>query len=903
MFKIDKEKAKRWGFLIFIIIPVLMYAKYYLNNQIPGNADLVQFFSMKKHLVQCLLNGEFPQWNGYLANGMPYNGNFYIISILLSFLPLKQFIYSYFIVHLFIGGYFFYRYLRECKCSYVVSMIFAVIYECSIQINGLRKSHPTIIASICLFPVIMFFVKKFIGTRENKWLCLSAVAAAVQATISQQYSVYAVLILFVYIVASCLCEKFKVKDLINKGILWLGVYVGIFAYALLPNLSIMRQYNTFGSAGISFNTFSSYSIHPGKLVQMIIPRFYGDIYQSLGSFYSSEMDIEVYLGIFVLLLAVTVILLKKNKWSIKLDLACAVIAFLYASIAHIPVLNQIVYKLPLLGGFRCAGRMLYIFYFFILTMAAKGLHSLIQEELKESYLICVKKMAKILFAGIAALGIVSAFMISLLMPKVEYYYKIQSALILPLVYLGLILIVLCIVQKKVCLRWQLTSAMRARILCGAIIVITLAETLPFSLITAPTALAQFETVHPVEEKLKENIGGYKIWDAFNSVDGAHESIISQNKSVSKEIASINAYTAYNNPLIFNYFKNLGIENDSATFNFSGLLTGSANVYNNVIFQNDLLSMLGVRYVIDSCHVVENMGGRVYDSQCEADLVKSVENISLNFQENGVGVSTVMEGVKADTCYKVSFKIKDEHNAALTYLAVDLYGGDNYDLASQEKRFYLTKNSNEYVAYLYSENAERATEDIRIRILAKSNLGEVWVDKCEVSLVQPRQAYQYWNTDTYGMKIYENANAKDILYFPKRISKLENFDDIYDNYEKYDLSDTAYVNRESKNLENINSKAEVISRTSNTLTAKITADADTYLCFSQNYSPNWSVEIDGKEQKPEMINGLIMGVEVPSGEHTVVFKYFDWFYVIGSVLTLLTAVLLIVGLIRGHARRK
>ena len=906
MNSVNEKRIQRAGIIIFLLIPILLYAKYYLNNQIPGNADLVQYFSARKHFVQCLLNGELPQWNGYLANGMPTIGNFYIISILLSFLPLKQYIYAYFIVHLFIGSYFFYRYLRECKCSYVVSMIFAVIYECSIQINGLRKSHPTIIASICLFPVIMFFVKKFIDTRENKWLCLSAVMAAVQATIGQQYSVYAVMILFVYIVVSCLCEKFTIKDLMKRGILWLGVYVGIFAYALLPNLSIMRQYKVYGSAGTSFDTFSTYSIHPVKLIQMIIPRFFGDIYQPLGNYYSSEMDIELYLGIFVLLLAVTVILLKKDKWSIKLDLACAVIAFLYASIAHIPVLNHIVHKLPLLGGFRCAGRMLFIFYFFILAMAAKGLHSLIQGELKESDLKYMKNLAKIFFTGIAVLGIVSAFLISLLMTKEqqpEYYYKLQSALILPLVFLALILIVLSIVQKKECLRWKLTSALRVRILCGAIVVITLAEILPFSLITEPTPLAQFETVHPVEEQLKENIGGYKIWDAFDNVDGAHESIISQNKSASKEIAALNAYTAYNNPLIFKYFKNLGIENNTASFNFSGLLTGSKNVKNNVIFQNDLLSMLGVRYVIDSCHVVENMGGQVYDSQCKADLVNSKENISLDFLENGVGVSTVMEGIAANTCYKVSLKIKNEHNAALTHLAVDLFGGDNYDLAPQEKQFYLTKNSNEYVAYLYSENAEQATEDIRIRILAKSNLGEVLIERCEVSRVQPRQAYQYWNTDKYGMKIYENTNAKDILYFPQKVSRLENFDDIYDNYEKYDLSNIAYGNRESMNLEDINSEAEVISRTSNTLTAKITSDADTYLCFSQNYSPNWSVEIDGKKQKPEMINGLIMGVAVPSGEHTIVFQYFDWFYVVGSVLTALTAVLLIAGLIWGHVRRQ
>lgn len=223
MLKIDKEKAKRWGFLIFIIIPVLIYFPYYLKGEIPGNTDLVQFFSSRIQFAQNLLGGEIMEWNRYLAGGMPQAMNGYIPNILLSLFPLKQYIYLFFVFHLFIGSFFFYLYMKENGCSYRVSMVMGIIYECSIQINGLRKTHATVIVSICLFPVIMFLVKRFFNTRKSWWLYLSAVVAAMQAMNMQQYSVYADLILFIYIVIFCIHEKFGLWDLIKKGAAWLAI--------------------------------------------------------------------------------------------------------------------------------------------------------------------------------------------------------------------------------------------------------------------------------------------------------------------------------------------------------------------------------------------------------------------------------------------------------------------------------------------------------------------------------------------------------------------------------------------------------------------------------------------------------------------------------------------------------
>ena len=900
-----KRNIQRAGILVFLIIPVLMYAKYYLNDQLPGSADLAQFFSAKKYFSQCLMRGEFPQWNGYVANGMPWTGNMYIVNLILSFLPLKQYVYAYFVLHLFMGSFFFYLYLRECKCSYTVSMVFATIFECSIQINGLRKGHPSIITAICLFPVIIFLVKKFFNTRESKWLWFSAIAAGVQMIAGKQYSVYALLILVIYILVNCIRDKFSVKEIIQKGIVWLVLFVGTSAVDLLSDFSILGEYKQYGSTGISYETFNTFSIHPVKLIQMVIPNFFGSIYQPLGNYYSSELDIEMYLGIFVLLLAISVVVIHKKRVDIKLDVACAVFAFFFAARAHIPVVNEIIFRLPVLGGLRCAGRMLYLFYFFVLSLAAKGLDSMLEEDQKELQLLCVKKLAHILFCSIIILGASAAFVVSMTTSNdklPEYYYKIQDALFLPLVFLVIILAVIYLIRKKVYERfsWKINS--RNVVLCGAVLIITLAEILPFSLQTEILPIAQLEATHPTEGLLQKDIGNYKILDAFGNVDGAHESIISQNKSTVKEIAAINSYTAYNNPLVFKYFKNLGPNVKEAPFNFSGLLTGSQSIANNVLFQNDLLSMLGVRYLIDSDHVIENYGGRFFGSQCRTVPVASKENISLDFLENGIGVSILSGGIAPNTCYKINLKINEEDNAALTFLAADLFGGDDYDLAPQEKQFYLTKQSNEYVAYLFSDHAERATEDIRIRVLAQSEAKQVRIEKCEISIVEP-QTYQYWNTDRYGNKIYENINAKDILYFPKQVVQMDSFDDIYDNYEKYDLSNTAYVDRESQELDNTNAVVQINSRTSNVLSAEVSSDSDSYLCFSQNYSSNWTVEIDGEASKPEMVNGLIMGTAIPAGEHTVVFRYSDPWGIAGICITLLTVLSLVCVVFIDKRRKK
>ena len=95
-----------------------------------------------------------------------------------------------------------------------------------------------------------------------------------------------------------------------------------------------------------------------------------------------------------------------------------------------------------------------------------------------------------------------------------------------------------------------------------------------------------------------------------------------------------------------------------------------------------------------------------------------------------------------------------------------------------------------------------------------------------------------------------------------------------------------------NLQNSDTQVEIKEQTRNTVTASCVSTADTFLCFSQNYSPNWRVYVDGEQQTIHMVNGLIMGAQIPEGNHEIRFVYHEDSYLIGFCITFITYAVLV-----------
>ncbi len=901
--KINKKQLTRLSFFIFLLIPVLIFIPFYIKNEAPGNMDLLQFFMSKKAWAENILQGESPQWNKYLANGIPQSGvtDLYIVSTVLSFLPLKIFVLSFFIVHLFLGGFFFYKYLRESGCSFWPSYILAILYECSIHINGLRKGHPSVVAAICLFPVIMFLVKKFFNTRESKWLFLSAIVSGIQMTIGTQYGTYGVLAIFFYLLIRAILEKYSVKELVVKGVLWVLLFVGTYAYALLPSLSILREYASYGASDTSWGTFSSYSPHPIKLLQMVYPALFGDVNQAMGSYQSSEMDVEIYLGIFILFLVISAVRTCKKKPKVILEIFLAAFAFLYACVAHIPFFGELVYRLPVLGSFRCSGRMLYIFIFFLFSLAGQELENIWKDAERENYvrLKFIEKTAKIFLGITAGIVICSIFSTRVSGDSSQLLGTVEAAR--DCFGMAIIVLLVIIIVTGLCRNASFKrEKMKKYIIVGSVFVLTLAEVAPYSRLTHPVSFAAIEKDATVEQLRAEN-DEYKVLDALASINVAHQTFISQNMSISWKLPGINAYTAYNNPLLCKYLKPLGVSNDNIPFNLSGMLSGSQNMGNLLLFQNDLLSMMGIKYIIDSDKLIESCSGMTFGDM-ETEIYASEEAFVME-KEGEIGVAVLPLEVQPDSCYKVKFKVKEGDAVQLSTLVADIYGGSGYDRGENEMQLSLEEGRNEYEALLYSGDFEGVSETVRIRLIAASAAEKIEIEACSIFQVTGEETYEYFTTDEMGYRIYENKNAKPVLYFADEAQHIDSNEELYQANNNINLDTIAYVEGESKNYDSGAAQAEILKYTHNILEAEVQASEEAFLCFSNNYSPHWKVYVDGEKQELQMVNGLIMGLALPEGEHTVKFVYHDNAYMIGNIITIVTLASFLAYIIVSRRKRK
>lgn len=92
----------------------------------------------------------------------------------------------------------------------------------------------------------------------------------------------------------------------------------------------MQEYGQSGATAASIEYFKGYSIHYMKLLMMLFPRIYGEnVYEPFGTAYSSGFDIELFLGVFVLLIILFGATRYFTDFRIKLSLGMMVGAFLF----------------------------------------------------------------------------------------------------------------------------------------------------------------------------------------------------------------------------------------------------------------------------------------------------------------------------------------------------------------------------------------------------------------------------------------------------------------------------------------------------------------------------------------------------------------------------------------------
>ncbi|NML21819.1 YfhO family protein [Pseudoflavitalea sp. G-6-1-2] len=151
----------------------------------------------------------------------------------------------------------------------------------------------------------------------------------------------------------------------------------------------------------------------------------------------------------------------------------------------------------------------------------------------------------------------------------------------------------------------------------------------------------------------------------------------------------------------------------------------------------------------------------------------------------------------------------------------------------------------------------------------------------------------------------NPGALGAAWFVKSIQYVPNADAEMTALNSFHPADTAIMDQREKSKvafePQFDSLATIklISNTSDAISYETNAASNQFAVFSEVYYPNgWSATIDGKPAQIAKVNYTLRGMSIPSGKHTIEFKFEPQSYKTGNTITLISGIISILLVLGG-----
>ena len=854
--------------------------------------------------VQGIYSGELPIWNKYIANGIPTvaTGSGALINIpalLLGWLPIQWFVFFIYCIHISIAAYFMYLYLREIGCDSKAAFVVAAMLLFSIHLGGFRKSHTGIVFASSLFPVVMYFIQRNLNTEKMKYVALASGVIALAFSYTQvQHVVYIIMASGMYFIICLIKNKVKWYVLLKQLAFFAGFFFVFSAIILFPTAELVMEYSRHSNwqNPHQFQWTTASSMSPLILIYMLFPNFFDNIFANNGLIRSTGFDIEFFIGSAVLIVAIfSVKRYFRENFIIKLSVGICLITLMYMSHYYVPILRDIVYRIPVLNGFRLPSRMMFVFLFFIYTIIGIGLSKIKDEEnciryFKFHYRFTIALIMicfVILFALIAGADIVGGHNHGKYLEDI-FAFAQRAFLPICLTLLGLsaVLFFISRLSEKhfpIFIRKNFHA-----IILLVILLATIFQTLPFWRSTNSTIDITPDECNVIATLSDKTENGNII-----SSTGWHSGS-SKHRNLLRNIPTIHSYVPFNNPFLHRH-----LTRESETpFNFTGLLAVIPNATEAIVFRNDLLSMMGVNYIISPA-----------DKEFPTHVISSTTPVfnSLNIQ-----IPPSILGMQA-YAEEVFIKPYSYYIVVVNYITFSEPVCDGYMYVAIHSKYNIydlmlfNLNSAHMETVLFSGNIEPETESF-ISIVSTNLFAYVEIlalNLYEVYKVESSIFYTpIFSSEHY--KIFENINARDILYFSDEVRGIPDIDYIFSRPFTLNLDKISYiVNAQNQTFDLSGNNITDINFRNNSITSVVHSEYGGFLNFSQSYYPGWRVYINGQRAELEMVNALIMGVYVPPGTHEIKFSFVSMSFILGAIITCLGIVscVIIFGVIEPRRERR
>ena len=360
--------------------------------------------------------GGFAQWNPYLFGGMPYiaamHGDiFYPTFIMRMLMPTDAAMTWSFILHLFLAGFFTYKFVRSSGFGFYSALFAGTAYMMSGQLASLvSPGHDGKLSVSALFPLALWMLT--LGMRRGKawsWGVLAlTIGLAVLSPHPQllQYLLLASAAFTLHLAVSELRKReAPVKTVFGRmGLALISVAIGgaMGAIQYLP----VREYVAWSprAGGLAdYATAVSYAWPAKELFDAYLPQFAGMI-----DAYWGENAIHLhsdYAGVVLLMLAVAAFVgLRKDsrKGFLIFWMVTLVIALLWALGGHTPFYHIPYAIIPGTKYFRAPATVFFVGTMALAILSAAGLERVLMRQVGVKYAVA--------WIGIAAfIGVLGSF--------------------------------------------------------------------------------------------------------------------------------------------------------------------------------------------------------------------------------------------------------------------------------------------------------------------------------------------------------------------------------------------------------------------------------------------------------------------------------------------------------------
>lgn len=396
----DARAADRLTIAFLFFLPTIFFWRETLGRLTLGNMDIVfWFYPLMTEAVRQLHAGHLPLWNPNVYSGTPLFAELqlglldplnwvYLFGVNARTLTISQELTCSLAL---LSSFFYARGLGWKRRSGVVT---AVIYALS-GFTIARLIYPAMTHVIALLPLVLLFIERLY--RRGRWRdalggCL-IVAWQIFAAHPQPF-VYSSMLTASYALFCAFlrreAETFDLRPSLPAKIHFLfqclTIYllgVALSLVQLIPSWELVSQSVR---QHISYNNFSSNSVHPVTLLTTLFPWLHG---QGKGIFhlaywgpYWHHNETQFYFGVLALSLALAGAI---RAWRVRFSVGrfwsfAAIIAVILSFGYYLVPVGTLLYHLPLLGNFRSTNRFWMIAVLAAAVLAGYAVEKLLQDN-------------------------------------------------------------------------------------------------------------------------------------------------------------------------------------------------------------------------------------------------------------------------------------------------------------------------------------------------------------------------------------------------------------------------------------------------------------------------------------------------------------------------------------------